>query len=272
MDILGKAFPQKQLYRVYKTLQFEDIPIELIGTGSLNKQLYPADFDFNTNVGKSKPTRAFREFQKIFTNIKNEPNIYFIEFKFQNKDGSKFKIYNLDELDEKVFLEHFSKDISYCKVDCIIFFGGKFKEVSSNYNFTRAPSTTKLKKSLLLEAKEYYDSGNYFKSLKRLFAAAKYEGEKYNNLLIAITEFLNSYVGKVYQRYNELKAIELFLEKYSDKFDQKRVELALKNIGLSGIPISNIDAIARDYKALFEKEALAFYKYYKLKDGKLKVI
>ena len=272
MDILGKAFPKKELYRVYKTLQFEDIPIELIGTGSLNKQLYPADFDFNTNVGKSKPTRAFREFQKIFTNIKDEPNIYFIEFKFQHKDGSKFKLYSLDELDEKVFLEHFRKDTTYCKIDCIIFFGGKFKEVSSNYNFTTAPSSSKLKKSLLLEAKEYYDNGDYLKSLKRLFAAAKFGPEKYNNLLIAITDFLNSYVGKAYQKYNELKAIELFLEKYSDTFDEKRVELARKNIGLSGVPISDISKIAGDYKGLFNKEALAFYKHYKLNAGKLKTI
>ena len=58
--------------------------------------------------------------------------MYFIEFKFQNKDGSKAKIYNLDDLTEEVFLQNFTSSISYCKVDLVIYFGGKLKEVSSN--------------------------------------------------------------------------------------------------------------------------------------------
>lgn len=272
MDILGKAFPKKELFRVYKTLQFNSVPIELIGTGGLNKQLYPADFDFNSNVGKVKPKKAFEEFKKIFENIKAVNNLYFIEFKFQNKDGSKAKLYNLDELNEEVFLEHFTSAISYCKVDLVIYFGGKLKEVSSNYIFTRASSRTKLKKTLLLEAKEYYDNGDYLKSLKRLFASAKYEPEKYNNLLIAITDFLNSGVGKVYQKYNHLKALELFLEKYNSEYDIKLAEVVLKNLGLQDLDISDISKVAKDYKTLFEKEALAFYSHYKLKPGKLKQI
>lgn len=269
MDILGKSFPKKELFRVYKTLKYDSVPIELIGTAGFNKQLYPADFDFNSNIGKTKPKKAFEEFKKIFKNIKVENDLYFIEFKFQNKDGSKYKVYNLDDLDEQTFLDNFTSDISYCKIDLVIFFSGSFREVSSNYIFTKAPSRTKLKKELLLEAKEYYNNGDYLKSLKRLFGSAKYEQDKYNNLLIAITDFLNSYVGKVYQRYNLLKAIELFKEKYNSELDIKKAELALKNLGLEGADVSSV---AKGYKELFEREALAFYSYYKLKPGKLKQI
>lgn len=269
MDILGKAFPKKELFRVYKTLKYDSVPLELIGTGGLNKQLYPADFDFNSHIGKTKPKKAFEEFSKIFRNIKDEKDLYFIEFKFQNKDGSKFKVYHLEDLDEQTFLDNFTSAISYCKIDLVIFFKGGFREVSSNYIFTRAPSRTKLKKELLLEAKEFYDNGDYLKSLKRLFASAKYEPEKYNNLLIAITDFLNSYVGKVYQRYNLIRAIELFKEKYNSELDIKKAELALKNLGLAEADISSI---TKGYKELFEKEALAFYSHYKLKPGKLKTI
>jgi hypothetical protein len=50
MDIIEKAYPKQQIISVMSILQFNHNHIQLVGTGGLKSQLYPADYDFMTKI------------------------------------------------------------------------------------------------------------------------------------------------------------------------------------------------------------------------------
>jgi transposase len=160
MDLLlEKQYPQKEIEKAYHILQFKNEPLELVGTAGLKRQLYPADYDFLSKVKFLKTKEMYNEFKKILDNIQQQNNLYFIEFKFQNKDESKFKIYSINDFTLKTFYKHFKPSkIDYCKIDLIINLENTndFKEVSVIYFLKKKNDEDITKEKYILELEDDY--------------------------------------------------------------------------------------------------------------------
>lgn len=272
MDVIEKAYPKKQIITVMNILQFNYNPIQLVGTGGLASQLYPADYDFMSKiVYKLNIENSYLEFKNILEDIQSRSNLFFIEFKFQMENGEKFKVFNLNEFTKETFFTYFkSNQIQYCKIDLILNLSGHFKEVSCIYFFSdKELDRIEYIKALLQDSKDYYDEGKYYKSLKRIMICAKNESPPDRSLIIAISKLFNSEVGKLYQKKNEIDACIIFMEKYNSVFDNKLVKTFIKNIGLKNMPPEKLKDLSDAYGQLIDKEGLKFYEKYKLKAGVL---
>jgi len=274
MDILEKKYLGRDTNFLYKVLQFKNNPVDLVGTGGMASQYYPADFDFLTKIpNKINAQTAYKEFKNIFNKIQSRDDLFFIEFKIQKKEKKgqepqKKKIFKMEDLNQFLFNATWGNDVYLCKIDLLVYLnGGLFKEVSCIYFFAseRLDMNTYIK-ALLDDQKSYYDEGKYYKSLKRLLLAAKYEDPSDKNLMVLISSLFNSYVGKLYELANEVDAAIIYKNKYGS---DKRVKLFIKNIGLDSVNPDKLEDLSKDYFNLINREAKRFYETYDLKVGKL---
>jgi hypothetical protein len=125
--ILEKRYPEKEIRKTVNILRFNYNIIELVGTGSLKSQLYPSDYDFMTKINfrDMELEDIYNEFVNILNKIDEEHTLYFIEFKFENKNKKlkdyKYKINNIDDFTYEIFIKHFDKSkIDFCKIDVVI--------------------------------------------------------------------------------------------------------------------------------------------------------
>lgn len=272
MDIIKKSYPKGEIIDVMKICQFNKNPLVLVGTGALLSQYYPADFDFMSRILKKLDiNKSYLEFKKILENIYKKNNLYFIEYKFQSKDGNKHKIFNQNDFTQETFNKYFNENIEYTKIDLIIKLNnGMFKEVSIIYFFSDEPfDVSKYKQALLDDAIHYYDEKKYYKSLKRIMIAAKNENPPDKSLIILISKLFNSEVGKLYLLKNEIDAAIIFMDKYKSNYDNKLIKLFIKDIGLDNLPPENLQSLSDAYGRVIDNEGLKFYKKYKLKKGVL---
>jgi hypothetical protein len=267
MSILDKRYPEMNIRKTFKILHFLSYPLELVGSAGLASQIYPGDFDFVTKIDTAKTNKQniFIEFFRILYDISKEHNLYFIEFKFQYKDGTKHKIHSIDEFDEEMFNKYFNNNIDYCKIDLIINIlnTSQFYEVSCIYFFKsddKELSVGDYKNSLLKDMKEFKKEGNYYKYLKRLFILAKLSNN--NKQLLLLTNLFNSDVGKLYLIKSQLEASSILMDTYKDKPNykqiQQRVKIFLSSINLKDLKLSDIKSITSEYMKLINTEAEKF--------------
>jgi hypothetical protein len=273
-SVLDEKILDKKSNYLYSVLKFKNSVPRLVGTASLESQNYPADIDMLC-VLEEKPkgfNEVQRQFQKIFKKIASYPNLFFIEFKLQNKDkDDKYKFFNFDDVSSDFFAKHYdSSKIDICKIDLLQFNGGVFQEVSCIYFFNKIQNIEDYKvlygSDLLNDQKEKYDEGKYYKSLKRFMVASKLQSPPNLNVIIGITNFFNSSVGKVYQLANYLMACQIYIDNFGI---DDRVKMFLSNIGFKGLNPNKIDDVVVDYEKLYNSEALKFYKHFNIPVGSL---
>lgn len=272
MDVLQEKYLSTDLNFLLEVLQLGNNPIRLVGTGSMASQYFPADFDFLCNVKQRyTPDKLYTDFKKILDNI-DQNKLFFIEFKLQQlankgQEQKKYKVFKKDEVTRELFGAYFNKNTELCKIDAIIWYDGKFKEVSCIYFFSNKPLImADYIKALLDDQKYYYDDGKIYKSLKRLMLSAKYENPSDKNLIIAITRFFNSTVGRLYEMDNIIQAAIIYMDKYGA---DAKIKLFIKNIGLGNMNPDKLNDLSKDYQKIINGEAQKLYKYYKLPIGHL---
>lgn len=241
------------------------------------------------------------DFNKLFFvefKIQNKKENKKGEFYDKNKDVEKYKVYNISQVADSLNRYYDENKIDLCKLDLIQFDNGKFKEVSCIY-FFEAPSIDgnkfydeskysdkKQKKfmknskyasmsdldryymfSVLEDQKHYYDEKKYYKSLKRFMLASKLSDPPNTNIIIAITNFFNSYTGYVYQINNNIMACMIYMDKFGvDNKVKYFIKYVLK---LGDMNPSKLKDLSDAYSKIYNDEALRFYNYYKIPVGKL---
>jgi hypothetical protein len=271
MDILEKSYPKQNIISIMNMLKYNKNPLELVGTGSMKAQYYPADYDFLSKITNKLSVRdSYVEFMNILYNIHKRNDLFFVEFKIQDKNENKHKVFKIEDLTLKIFEKFFNDNLELCKIDCIIMLDGMFKELSVIYFFNpKKPVMSDYIQALLEDQKHYVEDKKYYKSLKRLMLAGKYENPPDKSLIISITELFNSSVGALYQLKNEIDACIIFMDKFNDKLNKKRAQLFIKNIGFNDLTKEQLQQLSDEYGKLIDGEALKFYKMNKLKVGSL---
>jgi hypothetical protein len=234
MDITQKRqVSEEQRIFVNAVRWDEGTPIELLGTGSQQAQLYPSDIDLfsavrNVDVYANDPAEMYRRAQAVFDRAEDAGDMFFIEFKLQNEDGSKQKWYNTD-FDEGEFVAA-ATNVDFLKVDYVVFLRGSnlFTELSSIYSFSPMPAVRTLVRKIGADFAHYFQEGKVYKSLKRMYSIYKLQGKK--EKLVRLSTLFNSKTGFKYSLSSNLKAIELLLEHYDDLAIQNLVKANLRNL------------------------------------------
>lgn len=269
-NILDEKILDKDNNYLYNLLKYKTQIPKIAGTSSILSQSYPADIDMVCGI-KIKPKLYYdvqKQFKKMVELISKYPNLFFIEFKIQNLDDSKYKIYNESDINTNFFKDYYDSDkINYCKIDLLQFSNSHFQEISCIYFFNPIIIDNSVYvESLLKDQVNYYNEKKYYKSLKRYMLACKYQNPPNLNVIIGITNFFNSNVGKVYQINNYVSACEIYVKKYGV---DDRVKMFIKNLGLGNLHISDLKSLSDDYSKLYNGEALKFYQHFKIPVGSL---
>lgn len=193
-------------------MKFNDSPIVQLGTSSFKAQKYFSDYDLFSPVNDRNmtPEKSCKEIKKILKNLESEDNIWFVELKIQNKDGSKEKFYHPD-IDCDKFIKSV-KELDYLKFDFVVYIveTQKLTELSMIYSFSNMPPLEDLKKAIKADYDFYKGEGNIYKALKRAFSIYRLEGKK--EKMVEISDLFNSNTGFLYTVSSNLKAIKLILE------------------------------------------------------------
>lgn len=267
MEISQKKNIPQSIYNLIKILKYEPYNINIKGTASLASQQYYSDLDLYSNIlEKESSDIAYKKFYDIIKKSESFNDMYFIEFKIQNKKGDKLKYNNLDEFNKKDF-DKFYKDIDFVKLDYVIRIGNKFIELSINYFFIKddkeieidnESSFNEIITSLDNDMKDQIKEGNYFKALKRIFSVynIKFIKDKLENSenYIFLSKFFNSQYGKLYAETGNLKAVKLLLEHYDDEETIKRALLNLKDLKVEP-NLDKIDSLIKQNEIKYNKEA-----------------
>jgi len=232
MDITQKRQVSEEQRIFVNAVQWDErTPSELLGTGSQQAQLYPSDIDLFSAVKDVKaddPQEMYRKIKAVFDNAEAVGDMFFIEFKLQNLDGSKQKWYDTD-FDEGEFVAA-ATNVDFLKIDYVIFIRGinLFTELSSIYSFSPMPAVRTLVRKIGADFAHYFQEGKVYKSLKRMYSIYKLQGKK--EKLVQLSKLFNSGTGFKYSLSSNLKAIELLLEHYNDYSIQNLVKANLKNL------------------------------------------
>lgn len=211
-------------------------PIQLLGTGSQQAQKYPSDIDLFSGIKETAPSdirQIYNHMNTVFENADALGDMYFIEFKLQNLDGSKQKWFNTDLTESDLAnAVPTGATIDFVKVDYVIFIRDRnlFTELSSIYSFSRMPPVQQLIGKIKTDFYGYFKDGNYYKSLKRMYSIYKLQGKK--DKLVELSTLFNSNTGYKYSISSNLKAIKLLLEHYSGQGSiANAVRVNLSDIG-----------------------------------------
>jgi len=212
-------------------LKFNGSPIVQLGTSSFKAQKYFSDYDLFSPVNNRNitPKKSCQEIKKILSNLKRLNDIWFIELKIQNKDGSKEKFFKPDI--DCVKFEKAIKKLDYIKFDFVVFIREtqKLTELSIIYSFSDMPPKEDLIKAIKADYDYYKGEGNIYKALKRAFSIYRLRGNK--EKMVEISSLFNSPAGLAYTISSNLKAIKLILENGVSGNDiDKKVKVNLQDI------------------------------------------
>jgi len=246
------------IIRLTKNLQFDDNKILFKGSSAYKTQYFFSDYDLYSLITKKyKAEDAYNNIKKILDFIisDNKKNLYFIELKIQQNNGSKFKWYPNDTFDKKTFVKYFS-NVDFIKLDIIIYYEYRFTELSVNYQFNNnVNGESDYVASLEKNINELKKEDNYYKILKRLFGIFKAQNKK--EQLIILTKFFNSENGNMYQVTSNLEAINKILKEYDDKPTHDKININLKYIKHPGI--TDFEETAQNNMKIINKKAKIIY-------------
>lgn len=252
-------------------LKLNNSPVVQLGTSSFKTQQYFSDYDLlspisNRNLSDAK---ICSELKRILKSITDMDDIWFIELKIQNKDGSKEKFFPQDAGNlDCARVAKAIKVIDYIKIDAVIYIRdtNKLTELSIIYAFQDVPADEILINTISEDYKHYRSVGNPYKALKRLFSVYRLEGNK--DKMVELSSLFNSETGKLYSLSSNLKAVKLLLESDVDgKNLGEKVRVNLQDVSNTiGRPLRTEREIDRAIKALdaqIKKETQVWLKTHK---------
>ncbi|WP_395652575.1 hypothetical protein [Brevundimonas sp.] len=251
-EIFEKKVPDKLLYNIVQLLKFKNNYIELKGSASYTNLIYSSDIDLFSKIKKKYDSKTIYNEIKDIIERTNINNLYFIEFKLQKKNGDKIKFNDPNKITENIFNPN---EIEFIKLDYILRFNYIFTELSIIYSFSE--SKINFKTSILNDIKELVKNKQYYKILKRKFSLL--DKTKDIKKLLLLMRFFNSETGREYSQLNNLKAIKLLIDNYSDPITEKLIENNLEILKIK----PNINLIDKNIKikeAQVNKNGLEIYK------------
>ena len=209
------------LRKIIKLLTFNS-PLELKGSSSLSSQQYFGDYDLFVLEDPDK--NEFVSFiNDVIQKMNDNPDLYFIELKFQDKYGKKMRIYPNGQVGSPFKWE----DLDFIKLDLIARIDSIFTEISVIYGIN-IPDAKNYRKSIEDDIIDLKKEGKYYKILKRKFNLAKLDNNREE--LLRLSGIFNGNLGKMYQIISNIEAIKTVEKYYNDPDTEKKIKVNLKDI------------------------------------------
>lgn len=211
-------------------LKFKYDKLKIIGSSSLKSLKYFSDYDFKADIKYNYSDKEiYDEIKGILRNIFDNPNLYFVEMKIQNKEH-KYKWFIGDTINYDDFIKKI-KNMDYIKIDLLAYINFEFVTISVNYNFKYDKNKEDIIKKLNNDIKELIKEKRYFKILKRIYSISKINND--NNNVLYLTKIFNSDIGYKYKLLNVIGTL-FDVIKYYKKEPQikKKIEIVLSNYKL----------------------------------------
>jgi len=245
---------QKLLLNIFR---FDKEEIHIKGSSNIKNIKIYADYDFYSRIKrKFNIDEIYNEFYKILSNILDNNDLYFIEFKIEN-NKKKIRFYYDEDFSFKKFSENF-KNIKFCKIDIVIYSEKEHRFIDSSciYDFSNKKIISEDYEDIINdEIKNLKKDKNYFKILKRLYLLFKLK--KNNNKIEILNKIFNSDLADLYKNINNITVIETVNKYYNDALTKKRIEHNLLEINY---PINFNEQFKSDKKKL-NTESKKIYDY-----------
>ena len=241
-----------EIRNLSEDLKYDNFYITLKGSSKYKFNNYITDYDFVTKItNKGTPEQIYDEMTSIIGRLSENPNFWMIELKLQDYNNNKIKLFPNDSLklnDIKIIYP----ELSFIKIDGIVYYDGQFYEVSMNYNF---PDYYKHRSDPLKEIKEdineLLDEGQYYKALKRKFSylVATNQIDEAEKLI----PVFNSEIGAYYSTKSRIDSIIKLWKDYKSNDVKKKILFSLYSLGYDNPSVKDIKGLNRVSKELEEK-------------------
>ncbi len=225
-QVLEKRTHNSAVLILLKELRYENRPIELVGSASLQSQQFFSDYDFFSIINDSSHEKLHHNIANILKNVSLKPDYYPIELKVQYSDGTKEKFFPKRKA---ITFTLKPEKVDFIKFDMIIFSEGHFIEVSIIYKLKSEFSKEDYIKGLKEDMEKLENDGLYYKMLKRLFNIFRF---KHNDVgMRQLTNFFNTPLGYLYQIKSNLEAIDQMKKVYKRNKDvAKKIKVNLSHL------------------------------------------
>lgn len=215
MDIIRKRDTRAltgEIRNIISKLKYENNPIKIKGSSMVGNLNYINDYDLYCDI-KNKPEDPEEFLKKLNTiryNITTSTPTFFISGIIFKDPENKYR-WNVDQkINTKTFNKLY-KDAEFVKLDFVTFEKNKFIGIDMIYYLKpqKVDDETVLG-TLREDVEKYMGEKRYFKVLKRLFGI--YQIKKNEAGLKKLIEIFNSDLGKKYELYNQLEAVQQLQE------------------------------------------------------------
>jgi hypothetical protein len=245
----------KPKLKKYFNLLSIDGKYQVIGSGVLKAIKYKNDFDL-MELFKSSDKDVKDNLYQLFLNKFHEAyknhNVWITDFKCGEDEKGEPLRWTYDDMkkgtNKGITFQNALLQDAMMKMDLVVIIDGLMTEFSENYYLTlggkanyKKINTDKLLKQLKDSYKEFYDEGNKFKALKRVFSYKLLKDKNlYRNDLGELIKLFNSKTGYKYKIKSELDTMLLLMD---NKFKPVPKEQLEANMRLIMRQLNNKDEI-----------------------------
>ena len=236
MDLLEKRTLEdfdKEALNLLGYFELQSSRSKINGSSQYKHLLYRSDYDVMTVVSRSTPPQQlFEELTNAIQKIDQGRETYFTELKLETKGGEKYRTFPGESLSQDTLTRHYA-DLAFVKLDMVMLVKNRFYEASCVYRFQAEASLTTqdVIADMDAEVRTFLREKNYYKALKRLYSLAVLRNSRAE--IESLTRVFNSELGREYERFCNLKAMELVHEHYKDKSTLERMRTNLRLLGES---------------------------------------
>ena len=225
---------------------------KIIGSANAAHLLYSSDYDlqeyFNRATVGKYPDKILELFREKYKVALANPDIFIIDFKCGEHKGEPLRWDKKTIADgyqmvgkKKITFQQCILQKSTVKMDIIAFIDDVATEFSENYYFQlngfssyHRYTTEEILYSIKNDILDFYEEGNLYKALKRVFAFIRMRDKHDDRQL---TKFFNSQTGMINSIKNELEIVKSVLENDFKPVSKGRIE---KNLTLIQFQLQNV--------------------------------
>jgi hypothetical protein len=240
---IQKSYKNK-IKKIFNLLSI-DGKYQVIGSGVLKKIVFRNDYDLMElfkSSDKDVKDNLYQLFLNKFDEAYKSPNIWITDFKCGEDEKGEPLRWTYDDMkkgtNKGITFQNALLQDAMMKMDLVSVVDGMFIEFSENYYLTlggkanfKKINTDKLLRQLEKSYHEFYDEGNYFKALKRVFSYKLLKNKNlYRNDLGELIKLFNSKTGYKYKIKSELETMLLLMDNKFKPVPKEQLQMNMRLI------------------------------------------
>ena len=244
-----KKVYQKAIESIGETLTIES-KVNVVGSANIQRHIYYSDYDLFEEINNKSPGQIYSHFRSIY-NIFREKDTKTVvsDLKLGNMHWTENEV--MSRTKNGVSFDEALKTKGIIKMDVITLLNGRFIEVTEVYKICFDKKCNldyeaeDVVREITAEYKEETASGNFMKSLKKMYSLIKREKSD-DPRLDVLVDYFNSPIGLLYRCKADLETLMVAMgfSKFTPEDFKNSLEL-LKEL-ISAFPVeNNLGEIAR---------------------------